>query len=129
MLRSFLLEAPNGAIGWLRAMSDRKIGLSLRCVHADPGNRWTLARLAKECGMSRSAFSSEFRRLVGETPLNYLTGWRMHLAAERLAKSERSIAVVAEEFGYTSPISFAKTFRRWYGEAPGRFRQRHRGGG
>jgi AraC-like DNA-binding protein len=76
--------------------------------------------------MSRSAFAAEFRRLVGETPLNYVTGWRMHLAAERLVKGERSISVLAEDLGYTSSISFTKAFRRWFGESPGQFRSRHR---
>jgi AraC-like DNA-binding protein len=126
MLRSFMLGRPDNTTGWLHAMSDRRIGPAVRCVHTHPGEPWTLERLAKECGMSRSAFAAEFRRLVGETPLNYVTGWRMHLAAERLAKAEQSIAVLAEDLGYTSPISFAKAFRRWFGESPGRFRGRHR---
>jgi AraC-like DNA-binding protein len=126
MLRSFLSSSPADAVGWLRAMSDQRIGLAVRCVHANPGKPWTLARLAKECRMSRSAFAAEFRRLVGETPLNYVTGWRMHLAAERLVKEERSISVLAEDLGYTSSISFTKAFRRWFGESPGQFRSRHR---
>src|SRR5262249_46808170 len=82
ILRSFIIGRPEDAVGWLRAMADHRIGRALRCVHAEPGERWTLERLAQESGMSRSSFAAEFRRLVGETPISYVAGWRMHLATE-----------------------------------------------
>jgi AraC family transcriptional regulator, alkane utilization regulator len=124
MLRSYLLGQHEGAVGWLSALMDPTIGHALRCMHADPGAPWTLRRLAQVSGRPRSSFAAEFRRLVGEAPLRYLTGWRMHLAAERLAKRETSIAVLAEQLGYGSEISFSKAFKRHIGEAPGRFRER-----
>jgi AraC-like DNA-binding protein len=126
MLRSFIIDRPHEAAGWLRAMANPKISRALQRVHSKPGEPWTLRRLAKESGMSRSSFVADFRRLVGESPMEYLTNWRMHLAMERLAADHLSITQIAAELGYTSQISFAKAFKRRVGESPGRFREQHR---
>jgi AraC-like DNA-binding protein len=126
MLRSFITGRPAQAVGWLKALVDTKIGRALQRVHADPGQRWTVDCLARESGMSRSHFAAHFRQLVGETPLAYVAGWRMHLAMEQLASERRPVSAIATGLGYISEISFAKAFKRVVGVSPGQFRKRNR---
>jgi AraC-like DNA-binding protein len=111
-------EAP----AWFRASSDPQIGPVLRAVHDDPGRRWTVEELAAEATLSRAAFARRFTAQLGVAPLAYLTGWRMALARERLRDSDDSIAAVAQTLGYASEFSFAATFKRHHGVAPGRWR-------
>jgi AraC-like DNA-binding protein len=126
MLRSYITGHPAQVAGWLQALIDPRLGRALQRVHADPGRRWTIHGLARESGMSRSHFAARFRRMVGETPLAYVAGWRMHLAMEQLASASMPIPAIATGLGYTSEISFAKAFKRRVGESPGQFRRQRR---
>ncbi|MBI4005973.1 MAG: AraC family transcriptional regulator [Gammaproteobacteria bacterium] len=109
--------------GLLNALTDPKIGRVLNQIHANPGDDWTVARLAKACGMSRSNFTSRFNQLVGMTPMRYVTEWRMQEAIELLQTTNLSIAMIAERCGYLSEVSFRKAFRSVIGEPPGRVRR------
>ena len=81
--------AQNGCVaGWLRALSDRRIGQALMTLHARYAEPWTLESLAREVGMSRTLLAVQFKELVGESPISYLTRWRIMRAANRL-RSER----------------------------------------
>jgi AraC-like DNA-binding protein len=111
------------APGWFRASSDADIGVALRAMHGDPGRNWTVAELATIASMSRSAFARRFAELVGSPPLAYLTDWRMALARERLRDTDDGLASIAAAVGYSSEFSFAATFKRHSGMAPGRWRR------
>ncbi len=106
-----------------RALADPVIGAALRLMHASPAERWTVERLASEVGYSRSAFAARFTEVVGEAPLQYLTRWRMTLAAGLLRDTGESVAAVAERVGYVSPPAFRKAFSRVMGTGPGAYRR------
>ena len=119
----------NGNPSWLRGLADPQIGESLRLMHAGPGQLWTVPTLARSVSMSRSAFAARFRNIVGQTPLDHLTEWRMVRAASLMRQTQPpKLAAIAEAVGYQSESSFGKVFRRVMGIAPGTYRQRHKPG-
>jgi transcriptional regulator GlxA family with amidase domain len=96
-------------------------------MHAEPGRAWTVPELARAASMSRSAFAARFRELVGETPLEHLTQWRMVRAASMMRENRTmKLAAIASAVGYDSESSFGKVFRRAMGVSPGRYRRDHR---
>jgi transcriptional regulator GlxA family with amidase domain len=108
---------------WLRALTDPQIGEALRQMHAEPGRAWTVIDLARTVSMSRSSFADRFRELVGETPLDHLTRWRMVRAANMMrANRPMKLAAIASAVGYESESSFGKVFRRVMGMSPGKYR-------
>lgn len=109
--------------GFLAAIHDPSIGQSLSSIHGDPARDWSLAELASVAALSRSAFSSRFRNLVGESPMRYLANWRMLVARELLGSAALSVAQVAGRVGYQSEFSFAKAFKRHHGVGPGAVRR------
>lgn len=120
---SLLSESPS----WLRALGDPQISEALRSMHAEPDRGWTVPQLACRVSMSRSAFAARFRALVGETPLHYLTRWRMVRAASMLREVRPiKLAAVAASVGYDSESSFGKAFRRVMGVSPGKYRSEQR---
>lgn len=120
-LRLHLADATNVAPGWLSALSDRHMGAAIACMHNDPGHPWTLHLLAQRVGMSRSVFAQRFRETVGATPMEYLTRWRMLLAADRLRNSNEGLSAIAHSLCYDSPSAFGKAFRRVMGCSPKRY--------
>ena len=122
ILREHFNARNDTAPGWFRASVDERIGSALRALHADPSRAWTVAALADEAALSRSAFARQFTELVGLTPLAYLNDWRMALARERLRDTEARLAAIASALGYASEFSFAAAFKRHHGVAPGRWR-------
>jgi AraC-like DNA-binding protein/mannose-6-phosphate isomerase-like protein (cupin superfamily) len=113
----------DGATGWLRGMSDRRIAHALALLHEHYAQAWTLNRLAREVGMSRTALAVRFRELVGEAPMAYLTRWRITRAGNLLRAEGLDLERAAERVGYGSGTVFAKAFKRVTGEAPGRYRR------
>ena len=111
------------ASGWLRALSDPKIGQSLRLIHEAPNKEWTVESLAEAVAMSRSAFAAQFTTLVGEPPLRYVTAWRMKKASHMLLRGD-PIGAIAVAVGYETDAAFGKAFRRHMGTTPGEFRNR-----
>jgi AraC-like DNA-binding protein len=110
--------------GWIAAMRDAQIGRSIGLMHGDPARDWTVSSLAGEVAMSRSAFSARFTDLVGRSPKQYLTRWRMQLAEDLLRREQLPIAAVASQLGYQSEAAFSRAFKRETGEAPSRARRR-----
>lgn len=110
-------------IGLLSAISDRHVGRSLTALHKNTEAPWTVESLAREAGLSRTAFSERFRKLVGQSPMHYVTAWRMQRARLLLKESDFSIDQIAVEVGYQSPASFARTFRKITGNTPGAIRR------
>jgi AraC-like DNA-binding protein len=107
----------------LRAIADPAIGSALQLMHARPAEPWTVATLASAVAMSRSAFAARFAELVGESPLQYLTRWRMSIAARLLEEEDLGIATVADRVGYANPVAFTKAFTRMQGIGPGAYRR------
>jgi AraC-like DNA-binding protein len=103
--------------GLLRAIFDPQIGKALQFMHERVEAPWTVESLAEAAGMSRSAFALRFKELVGETPLEYLTGWRMQKAIALLQKGDRKLFEVAKSVGYDSDAAFSKAFKRVLGVA------------
>jgi AraC-like DNA-binding protein len=117
-LRLHLADAASAGPGWLSALSDKHMSIAITSMHNDPGFPWTLQLLAERVGMSRSVFSLRFRETVGATPMEYLTRWRMLLAADRLKNSCDGLSTIAQSLGYDSESAFGKAFRRIMGHSP-----------
>lgn len=100
-----------------------KVALALRLMRANPGARWTLAELAGEVSMSRSAFAAAFTTVVGDPPMKHLTALRMARAAELLKVPGVALSEIAFQVGYESDIAFARGFKQHFGQTPGAFRQ------
>ena len=117
-LRLHMAEGVRAGVGWLFALADKQISAAISAVHNDPARRWTLQMLAEHAGMSRSGFALRFKELVGETPMEYVTRWRMLLAIDRLAASGDPVSVVGRSLGYGSESSFSTAFKRVMGCSP-----------
>lgn len=117
-LRLHLADATSAGPGWLSALSDKQMSIAITAMHNDPGHPWTLRALAECVGMSRSVFALRFREIVGTTPVEYLTRWRMLLAGERLKNSSDGLSAIARSLGYESESAFGKAFRRVMGCSP-----------
>jgi AraC-like DNA-binding protein len=117
-LRLHLAEGLKGGVGWLFALADRQMNAAISAMHGDPAFRWTLQALAGHAGMSRSTFALRFKETVGSTPMEYLTQWRMLLAADRLTSSGDPISVISMSLGYESESAFSTAFKRVMGCSP-----------
>ncbi|MFK7915348.1 MAG: AraC family transcriptional regulator [Pseudomonadales bacterium] len=113
----------DGQHGWLAALRDRQIGKALATLHREPSREWSVEALASAIGMSRSALSARFSKLVGQSVMQYLTEWRMQLAREELVETGQPVAALMEKYGYQSEAAFSRAFKRVFGVAPGRARQ------
>jgi AraC-like DNA-binding protein len=116
-----LTPTPETPAGLLRGLGDVRLAEAIRKIHADPARSWTMAQLAREAALSRSAFFDRFTRNVGMPPMEYLLGWRMALAKDLLRHHEIDIADVAERVGYGSASTFSTAFSRHVGLPPGRY--------
>jgi len=122
-LRSHTETVPEPSSGLLHALADPHIGAALNSMHKRIEHPWTVASLASEAGMSRSAFALRFKELMSESPLEYLTRWRMYRGSDLLRESDRKLADVAQAVGYDSDGAFHKAFKRVLGIAPGEYRR------
>lgn len=122
-IRSWLETDPDARKGWLGALRDPHIGRAIALIHRDPSRQWSIAALADEAAMSRSAFSARFTELVGEPVMQYVTRWRMHLALTALREDGSTVAALAGRLGYRSEAAFARAFKRVTGSPPGAIRR------
>lgn len=109
---------------WYRASADPRLNAALQAMHENAGHPWSVPELAAISGLSRAAFARTFRDALGQTPMQYLTDWRMALARDHLRTGELGLTHIARTVGYSSPYAFAAAFRRHHGEPPGTWRQR-----
>jgi AraC-like DNA-binding protein len=107
--------------GLLRGLADGRLAIAIRRMHESPTRPWTVAQLAKEAALSRSAFFERFRRAVGVPPMEYLLAWRMALAKKLLRRKEGGVAEIAERVGYSSASTFSVAFTRHVGLPPARY--------
>ena len=123
VVRRYLATLPEGQSGWLAGLGDRMVGRALVLLHASVAQPWTTEALAREIGLSRSAFAERFTRLIGVPPMHYLANWRLQLAAARLRESVASTAQIAGDVGYESEAAFNRAFKRAFGTTPAAWRR------
>jgi len=125
-LRRYIAQLPQEQTGWLAGVRDPEVGRALALLHRKPAHPWTIATLANEVGISRSVLAERFRRYLPETPIAYLTRWRLQLGAQLLKSTNSSVAQIAGDVGYESEPSFNRAFKREFGLPPARFRSESR---
>jgi AraC-like DNA-binding protein len=123
VLRMYMNEHHEGRTGWLAGLGDRIVGTALNALHQRPAHAWTLEELARTAGSSRSVLAERFQLLVGTSPMQYLTHWRMLLAANLLCRSNAPLTRIAEDVGYQTDTAFSRAFRREYGLPPAAWRR------
>ena len=121
-LRRYVASLPEQQTGWLTGARDPVVGKSLGLLHSRMAHPWTIADLAEQVGISRSALVDRFTRYLSEPPMAYLTRWRLQVAARSLEKTSRGVAEIAAEVGYESEAAFNRAFKREFGQPPGRYR-------
>ncbi|MBK6386189.1 MAG: AraC family transcriptional regulator [Rhodoferax sp.] len=123
VLRLYMNEQAEGRTGWLAGVGDRIVGAALNALHKTPAQAWTLDELARTAGTSRSVLAERFQHLVGSSPMQYLTKWRMLLAANLLCRSNASLTHIASDVGYQTDTAFSRAFRREFGLPPAAWRK------
>jgi AraC-like DNA-binding protein len=124
VLRLYMNEhSGESRTGWLAGVGDRIVGAALNALHKRPAHDWTLEELARSAGTSRSVLAERFQHLVGASPIQYLTQWRMLLASNLLTRSNAPLARIAEEVGYQTDTAFSRAFRREFGSPPAAWRR------
>jgi AraC-like DNA-binding protein len=124
VLRTHIASGPERNKGWLRAVFDPQMGAALSAIHDRVNAPWTVESLAEAAGMSRSAFAARFKELLGQTPLEYVTGWRMQKAIQLLERRDKKLPEIARLVGYESDAAFSKAFKRVVRANPGEYLRR-----
>jgi AraC-like DNA-binding protein len=109
--------------GWLAGVRDRFVGRALSMLHAQPAHAWTVDELACKVGLSRSALAQRFTDLLGQPQMQYLTRWRLQIAAQELLIGSKSLAAIAAQVGYDSEAAFNRAFKREFGMPPAGWRK------
>jgi len=125
-LRRYVASLPEQQTGWLTGARDPIVGKSLGLLHSRIAHPWTIADLADQVGISRSALVERFTRYLSEPPMTYLTRWRLQLAARSLERTSRGVAEIGSDVGYESEAAFNRAFKREFGQPPGRYRSDHK---
>jgi AraC-like DNA-binding protein len=125
-LRFYIAQLPAEQTGWLAGARDSEVGKTLALMHRNPAHPWTIASLAKEAGVSRSVLAERFRYYLNQSPMVYLTRWRLQLGAQMLASTSHPVAQIAAEVGYESEAAFNRAFKRDFTVPPARFRSQSR---
>jgi AraC-like DNA-binding protein len=123
VVRRHIDTLPPDSGSWLSGLRDSHVGAALALMHGRPAEAWTLERLAGEVGLSRSAFADRFGHFVQDSPMHYLTRWRMQLATRLLERQGVGVAQVAAEVGYESEAAFNRAFKKCVGAPPGAWRR------
>jgi AraC-like DNA-binding protein len=124
VVRRYVTVRGAGEMGWLAGLRDPLVGRALTLLHESPAHDWSLEELAGRVGASRSVLADRFTHLVGCPPMQYLTRWRMQLAARQLTDGAKKIASIGCDVGYDSEAAFSRTFKRIAGVSPAAWRSR-----
>src|SRR5262249_39638873 len=117
---------PPSQIGWLAGARDPVIGQALALLHKDPAQQWTVSTLARRVGLSRTRLADRFAHFLNESPMAYLTKWRLKLGAEFLLSTDQSLSEVAAAVGYGSEAAFNRAFKRAFSTPPAQFRRKRK---
>jgi AraC-like DNA-binding protein len=123
VIRTWLADPTTKAQGWLGGLRDPQIAAALAEIHSNPAWNWTVERLATQAAMSRSAFAARFTELIGISPIEYLTRWRMQRASRLLEHVSLSIEEIAGRVGYSSEVAFSRAFKRVFSVSPSAYRR------
>jgi AraC-like DNA-binding protein len=123
VLRLYMREQSTACTGWLAGVRDPVVGAALQALQKRPEHSWTVEELAHTAGTSRSVLAERFQLLVGSSPIQYLTQWRMVLASNLLARSSAPMTRIAEAVGYQTDTAFSRAFRREFGKPPAAWRR------
>jgi AraC-like DNA-binding protein len=123
-IRAYASSSTAPPKGWLAALSDKHLSKAIQAMHSGFDKRWSVESLAREARMSRSVFALKFRNVLGQTPLEYLTQWRMYKAGAMIRSNSASFSEVASAVGYGSESSFSRVFRQKMGVAPREYRRK-----
>jgi AraC-like DNA-binding protein len=121
-IRRYIETLPAAGTGWLAGLRDPVVGQALAALHAEPAEPWTVERLARAVGVSRSVLADRFTEMVGQPPMQYLALWRMQRASRLLLEGD-SVAEAAGVVGYESDAAFSRAFKKLVGEAPATWRR------
>lgn len=122
VLRAFM-QTKKSEKGFMAAMQDARMSKVLKSIHNAPEENWQLSDLAQIAGMSRTGFSNQFKAMIGQTPLNYITQWRMLQAKELLKASNITVGEISLKVGYQSEAAFNRVFKKRANQTPLKFRQ------
>jgi len=122
-LRRYIELLPEQQTGWLAGLRDRFVGRALALMHERPDREWTVEELAAAVGLSRSALAQRFTDFIGQPPMQYLTRWRLTVAAQRLRSEKVSLTRIAADSGYDSEAAFNRAFKRALGTTPAAWRR------
>jgi len=125
-LRRYINGLPAEETGWLAGARDELVGKALTLLHKEPAEPWTISELARRVGLSRTRLAERFRHFLGESPMAYLTRWRLKLASELLLATDDSVTEVAVAVGYESEAGFNRAFKREFDSPPAQFRRNHK---
>jgi AraC-like DNA-binding protein len=122
-IRAWFAGEGDRAPGWLAGLKNRKLAAAIGAMHRNIAFPWTVERMAREAGLSRAGFAATFKEIIGETPLEYLTGWRMY-RAKMMLRADHGLTEVAAAVGYESDTALSRAFKRIEGVPPGVWRSR-----
>jgi AraC-like DNA-binding protein len=123
VVRRYFRGMPSGQTGWLAGLRDPFVGRALVLLHRQPAHTWLLEELAGSVGLSRSALAERFTQMVGQPPMQYLSNWRMQIAARLLADGGMKVSAVALSVGYASEAAFSRSFKKATGVSPAAWRR------
>lgn len=121
-IRAHVDSLPEQSTGWLSALKDPVIGRAIEIIHAQPGYKWSVKNLADKVTISPSRFAARFSETLGESPMIYITKWRMYIASQMLDDNQLSIDQIASKVGYESMAAFSRAFKRHIGLPPATWR-------
>lgn len=125
-LRRYINDLPDDQTGWLAGARDPVIGKALSMLHKEPAEPWTIESLARRVGLSRTRLAERFHHFINESPMAYLTKWRLRLGAEALLSTQESVSQIAATVGYGSESAFNRAFKREFNCPPALFRRQRR---
>ena len=122
-VRAYTQDLTKDQSGWLAGISDSHLRQVIQLLHAQLHKNWTVDSMASSAGMSRSAFAARFKLVVGQSPLEYLTVWRVHRASVLMRRTDSNVAKIAKGVGYASESAFTKVFKKVMQTTPSEFRR------
>jgi AraC-like DNA-binding protein len=126
VVRRYLDSLTSKETGWLAGLRDPMVGHALALLHGRPAAPWSLERLAREIGASRSSLAEHFSDLIGQPPMRYLTRWRIQFACRMLCDTGAKVSAVALDVGYQSEAAFSRAFKTFVGTSPATWQRRQR---